>query len=148
MSPDRPLLLALGLWFICSVLYWVFVHASDGGALYHVYAQAVDANSSIDPKVRRILAPEFRKGRRWWGAARMLWQELRLFGTAMRFSLMCALNLGFRDMEFGRWLRMLTRKEFDIKATGWARVVSGWQSLLTVYLLALWALTYFTRPFE
>jgi hypothetical protein len=27
------------------------------------------------------------------------------------------------------------------------RFVSGFQSLLSVYLLALWALTYFGRPF-
>lgn len=33
-------------------------------------------------------------------------------------------------------------------ATGWARTVSGIQSLLSVYLLAIWALTYFGRPFE
>ena len=30
----------------------------------------------------------------------------------------------------------------------WVRVVSGVQSLLSVYLLALWVLTYFGRPFD
>jgi len=38
--------------------------------------------------------------------------------------------------------------EYMLRATGWVRVVSGIQSLLSVYLLALWALTYFGRPFE
>jgi hypothetical protein len=33
-------------------------------------------------------------------------------------------------------------------ATGWVRMVSGLQSLLNVYLLVLWVLTYFGRPFE
>jgi hypothetical protein len=28
------------------------------------------------------------------------------------------------------------------------RVVSGLQSLVSVYLIALWLLTYFVRPFE
>jgi hypothetical protein len=65
----------------------------------------------------------------------------------MFFSLMSAFNIGFRDINFGRWLRLLTRKQFDIKAVGWARVVAGWQSLISVYLLALWVLTYFSRPF-
>jgi len=65
----------------------------------------------------------------------------------MFFSLMSAFNIGFRDINFGRWLRLLTRQEFDIKAVGWARVVAGWQSLISVFLLALWILTYFGRPF-
>jgi len=66
----------------------------------------------------------------------------------MFFSLMSAFNIGFRDINFGRWLRLLTRQEFDIKAVGWARVTAGWQSLISVYLIALWVLTYFGRPFD
>jgi len=65
----------------------------------------------------------------------------------MFFSLMSAFNIGFRDINFGRWLRLLTRHEFDIKAVGWARVIAGWQSLISVFLIALWVLTYFGRPF-
>jgi hypothetical protein len=38
--------------------------------------------------------------------------------------------------------------EYMLRATGWVRTVSGTQSLLSVYLLALWVLTYFGRPFE
>jgi hypothetical protein len=50
-------------------------------------------------------------------------------------------------VDFGRWLRLLTTHEYDLKAVGWARTVSGCQSLLSVYLIALWVLTYFGRPF-
>ena len=39
-------------------------------------------------------------------------------------------------------------REYTLRATGWVRTVSGIQSLLSVYLLALGALTYFGRPFE
>jgi hypothetical protein len=35
-----------------------------------------------------------------------------------------------------------------MRATGWVRVAAGVQSLLSVYLIALWVLTYFGRPFE
>jgi hypothetical protein len=67
--------------------------------------------------------------------------------AAMFFSLMSAFNIGFRDINFGRWVRILTKCEYDLKAVGWARTVSGFQSLLSVYLIALWVLTYFGRPF-
>jgi hypothetical protein len=43
--------------------------------------------------------------------------------------------------------RGVTGREYDLKAVGWARTVSGFQSLLSVYMLALWVLTYFGRPF-
>lgn len=68
--------------------------------------------------------------------------------AALCFSLLSAFNVGFRDINFGRWLHLLTKKsEYDLKAVGWARTVSGFQSLLSVYLIALWVLTYFGRPF-
>ena len=44
-------------------------------------------------------------------------------------------------------LRM-QKRPYTLRATGWVRAASGLQSLLSVYLLALWALTYFGRPFE
>ncbi len=39
-------------------------------------------------------------------------------------------------------------REYTLRAKGWVRVVSGVQSLFSVYLIAMWALTYFGRPFE
>ena len=65
----------------------------------------------------------------------------------MFFSLMSAFNIGFHEIDFGKWLRGLTRREFDLKAAGWARVVSGWQSLISVFLFALALLSYFSHPF-
>ena len=41
--------------------------------------------------------------------------------------------------------RPITRR---LRAKGWVRVVSGVQSLISVYLIAMWVLTYFGRPFE
>jgi hypothetical protein len=39
-------------------------------------------------------------------------------------------------------------REYTLRATGWVQIVSGIQSLISIYLLALWVLTYFGRPFE
>ncbi len=66
----------------------------------------------------------------------------------MLFSPMTTFNNGFGDINFGRWLRLLAKREYDIKAVGWARTAAGFQSLISVYLIALWVLTYFGRPFE
>jgi hypothetical protein len=48
----------------------------------------------------------------------------------------------------GTWIARLQSREYTLRATGWVRTVSGIQSLLSVYCLALWVLTCFGRPFE
>ena len=68
-------------------------------------------------------------------------------GWALYFSLLSAFHIGWRDLNVGSWLARISPREFTLRATGWVRVVSGVQSLLSVYLIALWVLTYFGRPF-
>ena len=148
MSPGRPLMLAVVLWFLCSLLYFVCIHTLGEAGLYRVYGQSIRDDPSAPRRVERIspLSTKHSPGPRWF--SQFFRRECLLLRTSMFFSLMSAFNIGFRDINFGRWLRLLTRQEFDIKAVGWARVIAGWQSLISVYLIALWVLTYFGRPFD
>ncbi len=141
MSPGRPLILGVVILFLCSLIYLACIHSSGEAGLYRVHSP------STQRRVTRISAPRIahRRGLLW--LLQLFRREFLLWRTSMFFSLMSAFNIGFRDINFGRWLRLLTRQEFDIKAVGWARVVAGWQSLISVYLIALWVLTYFGRPF-
>jgi hypothetical protein len=136
------------LWLLCSLLYFGFIHTSGESGLYRVYGKSVSEDTETKTRVLRILPAKIGQTLGPQRLFHFLWREWSLMRTAMFFSLMSAFNIGFRDINFGRWLRLLTRQEFDIKAVGWARVVAGWQSLISVYLIALWVLTYFGRPFE
>jgi len=49
-------------------------------------------------------------------------------------------------INVGTWLARVQTREYTLRATGWVRAVAGVQSLLSVYLLAMWVLTYFGRP--
>jgi uncharacterized protein YjbI with pentapeptide repeats len=64
------------------------------------------------------------------------------------FSMLSAFNIGWRELNVGNWIQRIQTKEYTLKASGWVRTVSGVQSLISAYLLALWALTYFGHPFE
>ena len=80
-------------------------------------------------------------------------EPLRLHGwpaikVGLYFSILSAFSIGWRELNVGNWIARIQRYEYNYRATGWARTISGIQSLLSVYLLALWALTYFGRPFE
>jgi len=74
----------------------------------------------------------------WWDALR----------SASYFSLISALNIGFEQFTPGDWVRRLQGREYALEAVGWVRVVAGAQALLSVFLLAMWVLTQFGRPFE
>jgi len=69
-------------------------------------------------------------------------------GLALYFSLISALRIGWHDLNLGTWIDRLLPREYTLRPTGWVRVLSGLQSLVSVYLLALWVLTYFGTPFE
>jgi uncharacterized protein YjbI with pentapeptide repeats len=71
-----------------------------------------------------------------------------VFRYALYFSLLSAFHIGWRELNVGSWLTRLQGREYALRAGGWVRVVSGIQSLVSVYLLAIWALTYFGRPFQ
>jgi uncharacterized protein YjbI with pentapeptide repeats len=67
---------------------------------------------------------------------------------AFYFSFLSAFQIGWRELNMGNWIARIQPRAYVLQATGWVRVVSGIQSLLSVYLLAIWVLTYFGRPFE
>jgi hypothetical protein len=67
---------------------------------------------------------------------------------AFYFSLLSATRIGWRELNVGTWITRLQPREYSLRATGWVRVVSGIQSLISVYLVALTILTYFGTPFE
>lgn len=73
---------------------------------------------------------------------------MKAFGYAFYFSILCAFSMGWRDFNIGNWIVRMQWKEYTLRSSGWVRTISGFQSLFSLYLLAIWLLTYFGRPFE
>jgi hypothetical protein len=165
MTPGRAITAVFLVWLGCSVIYFSLILLPGESGLYRIYPRAPQpdapsrprlrsaptASSAIAPqptqRVERIVPTGNDDGGGAWGWLKRAAAEWAVFRAAMFFSLMSAFNIGFQQFDFGRWLRLLSRQDFDIKAVGWARVVAGWQSLVSVYLFALWVLSYFGRPF-
>lgn len=64
------------------------------------------------------------------------------------FSILSGTRIGFREFNIGNWLTGLQCREYALHGVGWVRFLVGVQSLLSVYLLALWVLSYFGHPFD
>ena len=131
MSPGRPLQLLglITLLFTFPSVIALRMPSSDG--IWRVW---------VETRIRSDLGgkePEkLRTG--WWKA----------IGLGFYFSVLSAFRMGWRDLNVGDWIARVQRREYVLRATGWARTVAGFQSLISVYLLAMSVLTYFGRPFE
>jgi len=178
MSPGRTLRIVGIVWILCSSLNYVFIRFSKHSGLFLIPSRMLQTNeseTSADKKQARLRQiqrigspmskeqqPVFARLRRrvkgksllsvWaalgGGLHRWLRLKCRLSRAAVFFGLLSAFNIGYREFNLGRWLPSITRREYNLKAVGWVRVVAGWQSLISVYLIAMWFLTYFGRPFD
>ena len=111
MNPGRPLELGLALWLICSFVYSAFIHGKGRASLQRRYGAPLKEGTNPALRIERIEPSRIERSPRLFFPFRLLGREIRVLGTAMFFSLMCAFNIGFRDINFGRLLRLLTREE-------------------------------------
>jgi len=133
---NRPLVLILLLWVGATLLYFVTSHLSGAGGLFLVYGKVSSPPMHVEASGR---VPTLR---------RRLDLEGRVFAYCALFSLMTTFNYGFRELDFGKWIRNIFPVEFDLQAKGLTRTVAGLQALVSLYLFALWVLNYFGRPFD
>ncbi|MCB2228577.1 MAG: pentapeptide repeat-containing protein [Desulfarculaceae bacterium] len=128
MNPGRPLSIMLFLIPFFAVAYWFALRGTDGDGIYRVWSPTRILKKPEEEGVERLGA-----GKAW--------------RNALYFSILSAFHIGWRDLNVGNWISRMQPREYTLRATGWVRVVSGIQSLISVYLLALAVLTYFGRPF-
>jgi hypothetical protein len=110
------------------------------------YAAAL--NPARQPRIWRILPADRLGGDGEERAEPLVVTGATRIRFALQFSLYSAFQLGWKELNVGSWLARLQRTEYALRGSGWVRTVSGMQSLISVYLLAMWALTQFGRLFE
>lgn len=132
MKPGKALRILLALIFLFFFFYLVALQAPEAHAgiwRYRSKDRPVDLN-----KPDKSLVP-------FDG----FWKSIPL---ALYFSVLSAFHFGWRDLNVGNWIVRLQFTEYTFRPTGWVRTIAGIQSLISVYLVAIWVLTYFGRPFE
>jgi hypothetical protein len=170
----RPWWLIIGLWLACGALYCACTIRSRGSGVTLILPVVVTEGrpefqgdfgpvESDEEYFRYSHGPRFGNKKVQYsqlhpsnlflspGAKnkhRVLPIYCRLIAWTLLFSAMSAFNIGFRDINFGRWLRSLIPFEIDLQGYGWARSVSGFQSLISVYLVALWVVSFSGTPFK
>jgi hypothetical protein len=131
LSPGRPLYIACGLILIFKIVYRVGTRSANGVGIWKVWDRECVHRDDRADTANRIQ-----------GGALTAW------GWELRFSILSAFQIGWRDLNVCHWIVRMQPGEYTLRATGWVRTVSGIQSMVSVYLVALSVLTYFGRPFE
>jgi hypothetical protein len=143
MAPRRALWGLLGFIPGFALLYWIALqNASNRSGLW---MNVPEDRLTRGRGQERVVHIRPQTAKTWRERLR---GEFRLLRISLYFSLLSAVHLGWREFNVGTWITRMQPREYMLRATGWVLTVSGIQSLLSVYLLALWVLTYFGRPFE
>ncbi|HEX6113241.1 MAG TPA: hypothetical protein VFZ10_13105 [Geminicoccaceae bacterium] len=137
LHPGRALQVLVASIGVFALVYLIPLTRSGSVGIYLVGPEGrLEARSSTAELVGQAKLERLQP-RGWWRLLR-----------ALQFSLLSAFHIGFRELNVGNWISRLQTREYTLQAVGWVRAVAGVQSLLSVYLLAMWALTYFGRPFQ
>jgi hypothetical protein len=126
LSPGRPVLILFGLVLVFAVPYWIALQPARKAGIWKIWPKDRLPNHDKKDVDAQLTAFGFR---------RIL--------IAAYFSLLSAFNVGWKEVNVGIWITRIQTKEYSLKGTGWVRTVTGIQSLISVYMVALWALSYF-----
>ena len=141
LAYGRPLWILLGGIGVFTLIYLsvLLVPAKDfrASGIYRVWPQGrIEHEGGLPFTAENEIVERLRPSVWWVGP----W--------ALYFSVVSAFHLGWRDLNVGTWIARMQPREYALRAKGWVRVVSGLQSLISVFLIAMWVLTYFGRPFQ
>ena len=144
LYPGRPLWIITGLFIICAVIYTIPIYkttenykTTETGI---IRAWPFHRNESE----HEIVAVEGEEEIERLSSNKIL----VALGYGLYFSLLSTFHIGWRELNMGNWIARMQPRRYVLRAEGWVRTVSGVQSLISVYMLALSILTYFGRPFE
>lgn len=147
MEPQRALIIMIYLWLIFAVIYDLFIHFPGRSGIFLIKTRlrkSLELTAAIRVRPRQVPRTKNKFKYAW---LRFL-SEWRAFRISLFFSATRALHLGYGGLDFGEWLRMLTKREYQLKPKHWSRSIAGLQSLSSLYLLAIWVLTEFGNPFD
>ena len=132
LYPFRAMGILISMIALFAIAYVIPLSSWSSGAIYGIFPEkSVQDAGLLDTREVQRLHPD----------------GLAIVGYALWFSLLTAFHFGWRELNVGTWLSRLQTRDYILQPTRWVRLIAGVQSILSIYLVAIWALTYFGRPF-
>ncbi len=130
MYPGRALRILLILIIVFSFPYIITIRQTGKSGIYRKLNEYSDKQIIKENDIERLH-----------------YKGLNAVSMGFYFSVLSAFNIGFREINIGNWITKLQPRDYTFYSEGWVRSISGLQSLISLYLIAMWVLTYFGRPF-
>lgn len=70
-----------------------------------------------------------------------------LFYYPLLIIFLSTFNVGWRNFNMTYWATYILPHNYILKTSGWVRVISGFQTFISLYLLTLFLVTSFSNPF-
>ena len=135
-SPWRPVGIVLALGLLWALLLGTALQFAKNPGIIMVF-KTRKGEEWIIPAQRLV-------SRAYVGGPRRVLARYRI---AAALSLASVFNVPFKDVDVGKWLHMLSARDYDFRIQGWIRVVAGYISLVCFYLLTIWVLSFFEGSF-
>ncbi|MBI5118865.1 pentapeptide repeat-containing protein [Candidatus Poribacteria bacterium] len=152
LAPFRPLVLLFVVMAFFAVLYIIVLRIDVLLSLMKKLRLPVCNPTCVEGRLGRIWKvrqeDSIHEDKNARAVERVFAKGLKVILLGLYFSLQSAFYMGWRDFNVGNWIARIQREEYSLKATGLIRTLSGIQSLISLYLLVLFLLTYFGRPFD
>lgn len=140
LSPSRPLILFCILILLMSIPYRLAINNRSSHYKILIEWKQWQINKAITVELAKLNYFRVWKNR--------LHYELVQWQRALYFSLLCAFRIGWDDFNISVWIQQMQRKDYKLTGKGRVRTIAGLHALISIYLILLWILTYFGRPFE
>ncbi len=143
MESSRPLVLLALVIILMSIPYTIFVRYPSGKppqmggtSLYKIHPKGRIVRQTGGKLIEGEETVEWVRENNWWRAYRL----------GLYLSFLSSFRLGFREFNIGVWISRIQRREYELRAIGWARTLSGVQSVFSLYMLISWFIFTFLRP--
>lgn len=154
LYPERALILIFWIIIFFTLIYWYALRLDPKHNQFEVlwesktYTKSQRRGIKIGKQGIDICYPlRFRPKKT--GFLPWLKFEFRVLLISLYFSVLTTFQIGWRQYNIGGWIKQVQKRDIVLRVRkGWIRTASGFQSLLGLYLLVIWMLTQFGRPFE
>lgn len=149
-APSRPILILLWLIVVFGIPYrWVLSNSGrEAGILVLWHPERYVNWQKVKDMAKQHEFCVMLKAKHRQGYHANFIEQLRLFRIAIYFSLLNTFSIGWHELNVRNWITRLQMRDYWLQGKGWVRLLAGIQPVISAYLIVLWILVYFGRPFE
>ncbi len=146
-DPSQAFVVMVRVFIYFTVFYLILALLSGNSLFQKLFIIDVRYKDETSPLAKYLSADcqhEWHSGPSSWPHVK---QFLKLAIHIIWFSLLSTFHIGWRDLNLGNWLSRVQPKPYTYEPLGLVRMLSGAQSLISIFLLSICILTSFGHPF-